>query len=318
MSFPLKAKSKLLFNHHQGRISCSGHLIVQTGPLRTRLSHFHSQRWEEVICQWRNWSILASYMISPLLTNPLGGHPAYGMLRMSKPRSAFFSLISFRLQETCWLMRENCAGSTVKWESGQGTTENVGIGFHYVFPHIDFTVFLSSRWVVYPSQSWCGWSTGNPSTQTCIIRCWYGRMESTLWSLIHWHRRIPAHTHALLATRRDRAPLAWNWESWVRKRWFLAVSCALPLKPHSFKSLPPQRKRWSILPSSWKSCRTWGFLKELPSGWNAELWVCPLPSSSGRKTMTRYRILKRESRKQTPEAIVIPQSKVFFLWFHFG
>ncbi|XP_029690708.1 myopalladin isoform X2 [Takifugu rubripes] len=33
----------------QGRISCSGHLIVQTGPLRTRLSHFHSQRGQSCV-----------------------------------------------------------------------------------------------------------------------------------------------------------------------------------------------------------------------------------------------------------------------------
>lgn len=73
---------------------------------------------------------------------------------------------------------------------------------------------------------------------------------------------------------------------------------ALFSKPPWLKPFPLQKKRWSILPSSWKSCRTWVFPKELLSGWNAEYWVCPLLSSSGRKTMTQYLILKRESRKQ--------------------
>lgn len=172
-----------------------------------------------------------------------------------------------------------------------------------------FTVFLSSRWVVCPPRSWCGWSTGNQFTQTCTIRCWCGKTESTRWSLILWHRKMLAHTRALQATKQGRAPLAWNWRSWVRTRWFNVVPLCLVSKPQSLKSFPLQKKRWSILPSSWKSCRTWVFLKELLSGWNAELWVCPLLSSSGRKTMTQYLILKRESRKQ------LEHQNMFSSWF---
>lgn len=33
------------FTDHQGRISCSGHLIVQTGPPRNRMTPIHAQRW---------------------------------------------------------------------------------------------------------------------------------------------------------------------------------------------------------------------------------------------------------------------------------
>lgn len=87
------------------------------------------------------------------------------------------------------------------------------------FDLIHFSCLLVPRWAVCPPRNWCGWSTGNQSTRTCIISWWCGKTESTRWSLILWPRKMLGHTRASPATKLGGAPSAWNWKSWVWTPW---------------------------------------------------------------------------------------------------